>query len=181
MKRLSVALISFLAAVLIIGCGKEDNMRQRWTVEQANDWASSTGWLRGSNFTPSTAINQLEFWQKETFDPATIDRELGFAESIGFNVMRVFLHHKAWLQDKEGFKDRMGQYLAIADKHKIKTMFVFFDDCWNGTSAVGKQPAPKIGIHNSGIGSAVVFSQAAKIAKSDLHSALERSNDTALL
>lgn len=29
-------------------------------------------------------------------------------------------------------------------------MFVFFDDCWNDTAWVGKQPAPKTGVHNSG-------------------------------
>jgi hypothetical protein len=28
-------------------------------------------------------------------------------------------------------------------------MFVFFDDCWNGTSAPGRQPDPEPGIHNS--------------------------------
>jgi len=38
--------------------------------------------------------------------------------------------------------------VTIADKHQIKPIFVFFYDCWNKTSAVGKQPAPKIGIHN---------------------------------
>lgn len=40
-------------------------------------------WYFGANFIPSTAINQLEMWQKETFDPTTIDRELGFARKIG--------------------------------------------------------------------------------------------------
>ena len=112
--------------------------------------SADTTWLRGANFTPSTAINQLEFWQEETFDPETIDRELGWAEEIGFNCMRVYLHHLAWEVDKEGFKDRMGQYLAIADKHNIRTIFVFFDDCWNPTYSAGKQPDPKPGVHNSG-------------------------------
>ena len=40
-------------------------------------------WGFGANFYPSTAINQLEMWQEDTFDPETIDRELGFAEKIG--------------------------------------------------------------------------------------------------
>ncbi|NLN37790.1 MAG: cellulase family glycosylhydrolase, partial [Bacteroidales bacterium] len=93
---------------------------------------------------------QLEFWQEETFDPETIDRELGWAEEIGFNCMRVYLHHVAWEVDKAGFKDRMGQYLAIAHKHNIRTIFVFFDDCWNPTYSAGKQPEPKPGVHNSG-------------------------------
>ena len=122
----------------------------RWTVEQAKAWGEENGWLRGSNFNPSTAINQLETWQAETFDPETIDKELGWAEEIGMNCMRVYLHHVAWQVDKEGFKTRMGKYLTIADEHGIKTIFVFFDDCWNPTYQAGTQPEPKPGVHNSG-------------------------------
>src|SRR4051794_1449394 len=91
-----------------------------WPIEKANEWHKANNWVIGANFIPSTAINQLEMWQKETFDTATINRELGWAESIGFNTMRVFLHSIAWKGDPEGFKERMGQYLAIADRHKIK-------------------------------------------------------------
>lgn len=122
----------------------------RWTAEKANAWYTHKGWLRGCNFIPSTAINQLEMWQAESFDTATINRELGWANSIGLNVMRVFLHHLAWEVDPSGFKNRMEQYLTIANKHHIATVFVFFDDCWNPTYKAGKQPDPKPGIHNSG-------------------------------
>lgn len=122
----------------------------RWTEEQAKAWGAANGWLRGANFNPSTAINQLETWQAETFDPETIDKELGWAEAIGLNCMRVYLHHVAWQVDKEGFKDRMDEYLNIADRHGIKTIFVFFDDCWNPTYQAGTQPEPKPGVHNSG-------------------------------
>jgi hypothetical protein len=64
--------------------------------------------------------------------------------------MRVYLHHLAWKVDSAGFKNRVSEYLAIADKHKIGTIFVFFDDCWNPTYTAGKQPDPKPGVHNSG-------------------------------
>lgn len=125
-------------------------VRDVWTKEQANEWYAKVGWLRGSDFIPSTAINQLEMWQAETFDTATINRELGWAEGIGFNSMRVYLHHLAWEIDSTGFKDRVDQYLTIADSHGISTLFVLFDDCWNPTYQAGKQPDPKPGIHNSG-------------------------------
>ena len=121
-----------------------------WTVEKAKAWYAGHPWIAGANFLPSTAINQLEMWQADSFDSATIDRELGWAEDIGFNAMRVFLHSVAWKQDREGFKSRMDRYLAIADRHKIQTLFVFFDDCWNKVPVAGKQPAPKTGVHNSG-------------------------------
>jgi hypothetical protein len=123
---------------------------RRWPVEKARTWYATHPWISGANFTPSTAINQLEMWQAATFDPAAIDRELGYAEGIGFNTMRVFLHSLAWQQDPAGFKQRLDTYLGLADKHHIQTMFVFFDDCWNKDPKTGLQPAPQTGVHNSG-------------------------------
>ncbi|GAA4314924.1 hypothetical protein GCM10023149_11310 [Mucilaginibacter gynuensis] len=123
---------------------------KRWSIEKANTWYAQHKWINGANFIPSSAINQLEMWQADTFDPTTIDRELGWAEGIGFNTMRVFLHSIAWKEDPQGFKKRVGDYLTIADKHHIQTIFVFFDDCWNATPKAGKQPEPKTGTHNSG-------------------------------
>lgn len=129
---------------------EEQVVSTRWNEAQAQQWGAENGWLRGSNFNPSTAINQLETWQAESFDTASINRELGWAAEIGMNAMRVYLHHVAWNVDKEGFKGRMSTYLDIAEKHGIKTIFVFFDDCWNATYQAGKQPDPKPGVHNSG-------------------------------
>lgn len=121
-----------------------------WTAEKANAWYDEHKWLTGSDYIPNTAINQLEMWQAATFDPATIDKELSWAENIGFNTMRVFLHSIAWEEDHQGFKNRVDSFLMIANKHHIQPMFVFFDDCWNKVPHAGKQPAPKPGIHNSG-------------------------------
>lgn len=157
MKK-SIYLVCLLLLTILASCagsGKESETasketREVWSSEQAEAWYSELDWLRGANFIPSTAINQLEMWQEDSFDPETIDRELGYAESIGFNSMRVYLHHLAWQTDPEGFKKRMEQYLAIADQRGISTMFVFFDDCWNATYQSGEQPDPKPGVHNSG-------------------------------
>lgn len=121
-----------------------------WPAEKANAWYNSHKWLTGADYIPATAINQLEMWQADTFDPETIDRELGWAENIGFNTMRVFLHSVAWKQDPKGFKQRVDRFLSIAEKHHIEPLFVFFDDCWNKAPVAGKQPEPKPGIHNSG-------------------------------
>lgn len=99
---------------------------------------------------PANAINQLEMWQKESFDPKRIDLEFGWAEKLGMNTMRVFLHDLVWQQDPEGFAQRIDTFLGIAQKHKIKPMFVLFDSCWDPNPALGKQRAPRPGIHNSG-------------------------------
>ena len=100
--------------------------RERWSEQQANAWYLQQPWLVGVNYIPANAINQLEMWQAETFDPATIDRELGLAESIGMNTARVFLHDLLWQQDPAGFHTRIDQFLAIAARHRIKVLFVLF-------------------------------------------------------
>ena len=121
-----------------------------WSKEKARQWYNSQPWRVGANFLPSTAINQLEMWQAETFDPVTIDRELSWASNIGMNVMRVYLHDLAWKADPAGFKKRMNDFLGIAAKHGISILFTLLDDCWNPTANTGLQPAPKLGVHNSG-------------------------------
>ncbi len=121
----------------------------RWTEERANAWYAQQPFLAGANFIPSTAGNQLEMWRAETFDPATIDRELGYAQALGFNSMRVFLHDQLWQHDREGLLERMNRYLAIAGRHRIKTIFVLFDSCWDPYPHWGPQPEPRPRTHNS--------------------------------
>lgn len=141
---------SFIIAAFIFTCIAVSAQKPKWTETKAKEWYAKQGWLRGSNFQPSTAINQLEMFQAASFDTAAINKELGWAKDLGFNVMRVYLHHLLWTSDKAGFKKRLDTYLSISSKHGIKTLFVFFDDCWNDTAFVGTQPQPKPGIHNSG-------------------------------
>lgn len=125
-------------------------MINRWSEETAWEWYNGHRWLVGCNFIPSTAINQLEMWQVETFDPSTIERELGWASGLGFNTARVYLHDLVWENDPTGFVQRIGRFLEIASSKGVKPMFVFFDDVWNLEFLPGKQPEPKPGVHNSG-------------------------------
>ncbi len=122
----------------------------RWTEKAANDWYAKQPWLVGSNYIPANAINELEMWQADSFDPQRIDLELGWAESIGLNTMRVFLHDLPWQQDAEGFRKRIDTFLQIAAKHHIKPLFVLFDSCWDANPQLGKQRDPRPGVHNSG-------------------------------
>jgi len=130
--------------------GSDLTLQGRWSAEKARKWYAQQPWMVGCNFTPSTAINQLEMWQADTFDPETIDRELGWAADIGMNTMRVYLHDLLWQQDSKGFLKRIDKFLSIADRHGIKTMFVLCDSCWNPHPKLGKQPEPKPHVHNSG-------------------------------
>lgn len=141
------------------GCLRAENCRKevimkinanRWSVEKARKWREKTGWAVGCNFLPSTAINQLEMWQEESFDSETMDRELGWAASLGFNTVRVYLHDLVWSIDPVGMLERMDRFLGICDRHGIRMLAVFFDDCHYSEPRLGKQPEPVRGVHNSG-------------------------------
>lgn len=122
----------------------------RWSEARAQAWMKDRPFLAGGNYLPSTAINQLEMWQPETFDPTTIDRELGWAREIGFNCMRVFLHNLPWRDDPKGFLQRVDTFLGIAAKHRVSVLVVFFDSCWDPFPRSGPQRAPRPHVHNSG-------------------------------
>jgi hypothetical protein len=122
----------------------------RWSEKKAADWYRAQPWLVGANYSPASAINQLEMWQADSFDPKRIDTELGWAEAIGMNTMRVFLHDLLWEQDSEGFRRRIDTFLAIAARHNIRPMFVLFDSVWDPHPKLGRQRPPKPGVHNSG-------------------------------
>jgi hypothetical protein len=140
-------------AVLLIAlaqCTAAAGQTSRWTELKANAWYAQQPWLVGSNYVPRSAINQLEMWQDATFDPDQIDREFGWAESLGMNTMRVFLHDLLWQQDAAGFQKRIDRFLTIAAQHHIRPVFVIFDSCWDPLPHLGAQHAPVPGVHNSG-------------------------------
>ena len=94
---------------------KETGQVNRWSREKANKWYAAQPWLVGCNFTPSTAINQLEMWQEPTFDPTAIDRELGWAADLGFNTVRVYLHDLVWNARPYSLKARIERTLELVD------------------------------------------------------------------
>jgi hypothetical protein len=143
---LGAGLLVVCAAVALLARGQE----QRWTTAKANAWYAQQPWPVGSNFVPDDAINQLEMWQARTFDAKEIDRELGWAQGLGMNTMRVFLHDLLWEQDPDGFKRRSDEFLTIAARHHIRPIFVLFDSCWDPYPKLGPQHPPIPGVHNSG-------------------------------
>jgi hypothetical protein len=154
MKRRCLLVLCLLAfCALVLGAllnVAAARAAERWTEQQANAWYRQQPWFVGANYVPANAINELEMWQEATFDPARIDLELGWAEHIGMNTARVFLHDLLWQQDKAGFIRRISTFLAIADKHHILPILVLFDSCWDPDPKLGPQHSPTPGVHNSG-------------------------------
>src|SRR5579864_9142473 len=122
------------AALLVLTAAAQT---PRWTEQKANDWYAQQPWLVGSNYIPKSAINELEMWQDASFDPTGIDTELGWAEGMGMNTMRVFLHDLLWEQDAPGFQKRLDQFLTIAARHHIRPLLVLFDSCWDPRPHLG--------------------------------------------
>ncbi len=147
---LSAYLSAIICLASFILAAPDLQSAERWTPDRAQQWYQQQPWLVGCNYLPSSAINQLEMWQPETFDPETIDRELGWARSLGFTSVRVFLHDLMWQKEGDAFLQRIDQFLGIADKHQIGVMLVIFDGVWDPNPQLGPQRAPKPGVHNSG-------------------------------
>lgn len=140
-----------LATLLAVAPLAHANDGARWTPAEADAWYAKQEWLVGANYTTSNAINQLEMFQAETFDPEAIDRELRWAhEQFGMNTMRVYLHDLLWQQDPQGLIKRVDTFLSIAEKHGIRPMLVLFDSCWDPDPVLGAQHRPIPGVHNSG-------------------------------
>jgi|TARA_A100001015_G_scaffold122092_1_gene135333 hypothetical protein len=150
MKNHFVLLAIF--SLLFIQCQQtlKTPVAERWSEEKAWKWHQENGWMAGTNFNPSTAINQLEFFQEESFDMETIDLELSWSAELGMKMHRVYLHNLLWDQDSLGFINRINAYLETADKYQIKTMLVLLDDVWHPLPKLGKQPDPTPFVHNSG-------------------------------
>ncbi|GAB5558483.1 MAG: cellulase family glycosylhydrolase [Synoicihabitans sp.] len=122
----------------------------RWSEKRINDWYADQPWLVGANYVPRNAINQIEMWQADTFDPEIIEEELGWAAAIGMNTMRVFLHDLVWEEDPDGLIDRIDTFLKICQRYRIRPMVVFFDGVWDPHPYLGPQRPPRAHVHNSG-------------------------------
>ena len=143
-------LFRLLLFTLLIASAMAETSSTKWSESKANEWYQHQPWLVGSNFLPADAVNELEMWQAETFDPQEIDKEFGWAESLGMNTMRVFLDDLVWQQDAAGYQKRIDDFLAIASKHHIRPILVLFDSCWDPHPKLGPQHRPIPGVHNSG-------------------------------
>lgn len=150
MRKIQPLFATSLLIVLAFCANALSQQATRWPEQKANAWYAQQPWLVGSNYIPKSAINQLEMWQEPTFDPAQIEKELTWAEAMGMNTMRVFLHDLLWQQDAPGFQKRLNQFLAIAARHHIRPMLVLFDSCWDPSPRLGPQHPPIPGVHNSG-------------------------------
>ena len=122
----------------------------RWTADAAAGWRQRTGLIIGCNFTPGYAANQIEFWSSDTFDRKAIEAELDLVRSVGFNVIRIYLHDLCFTADARHFLDCIDAVLDAAARRGIGVVPVIFDSVWHPFPVAGRQREPERGVHNAG-------------------------------
>ncbi|MHB9031702.1 MAG: glycoside hydrolase 5 family protein [Anaerolineae bacterium] len=119
----------------------------RWPVEKTAAIAGRAAAVRGCNYIPRHCVNTTAMWQE--LDEREVDQELGWAAGLGLNSVRVFVQYLVYEHDPDALLERMHRFLDIAASHGISTMWVLLDDCWGSEPALGPQPEPIPGVHNS--------------------------------
>ena len=109
----------FVASTASIAAAAEDGPKMPF-----GDFA----WMHGANYTPSYAATDVQTWLK--YDHQTVDRELGYAERIGLNCVRVFLQSLVWEHDRVLFMKNFEDFVSTADAHGLKVMPIVFDSCF---------------------------------------------------
>jgi len=133
-----------LPVLLFFSCMPHSNAQdstQRWTEKRAWDWYNKQSWYCGFNYIPAYAINYTAMWDKTTFDPIAIDKELALAQQSGMNVLRAVLQFAVYEDDPAYFLKTLDAFMAICNKHHIKFVPALFDDC-----VFGLEHDPKLGI-----------------------------------
>ena len=138
MRHLSVT----IAAIII---GVMSAFAQIWSKEKANAWAADAPWYCGVNYIPANAINYTAMWDPCSFSPEVIDKEMAQMEALGLNCARVVMQYAVYADNPGLFLKTLDTFLGICDKHGVKVMPIFFDDCTFGANTdpvTGPQPEP---------------------------------------
>lgn len=139
-QRLLICLcVSFLTSFSSFAQGKV------WSVEKARKWAEKKTWYCGVNYIPANAINYTAMWDKTSFSPDVIDREMQLMKELGMNCARVVMQYAVYEDDPAYFLRTLDTFLGICDKYGVQVMPIFFDDCAFGVNTdpvVGQQPEP---------------------------------------
>lgn len=152
MRRHIFLLAAIVAAAVSCagqGTASDREPNGRWTAERANAWYEGQEWPVGCDYVPAYAGNQLQMWHSATWNPQEIDKELGWAVDMGFNTVRIFLHHKLWEAERDEFFKHLDEFLSIADRHGISSLVTLFTNGGSEDRYIGEDIKPAKGIHNS--------------------------------
>lgn len=83
--------------------------------------------IRGFNYTPSSAYNDIAFWRD--YDRTQVERELDFAKRLNLNEARVFLSYVVYEREPRAFLERVRHFVRAAHARGMGTMLVVWDQC----------------------------------------------------
>jgi len=102
---------------------------------KAPNWCSNDfSWVRGANYVPSYAATDVELWLH--YDHNAIDCELGYAERIGLNAVRIFLQSLVYHHAPKRFLRNFEDFVSTAAAHGLKVMPVLFDSCFGAAPSI---------------------------------------------
>ncbi|WP_254663219.1 hypothetical protein [Haladaptatus sp. W1] len=87
--------------------------------------------VRGAIYIPTRAFNRYQMWHE--YDPAIIERDLGYAASLNLNAIRTWLSYEFWLEDRTAHEERLEHFLETADSYGIEVLLGLFD-------SIGEEP-----------------------------------------
>lgn len=81
-------------------------------------------YLRGFNYTQSDAWTDTDFWEK--YNHEIIDRDMGYAERLKLNSVRVFLTYSSYRKNPGQFLANVKDFVQTAWKHGISTTPIIY-------------------------------------------------------
>ncbi|WP_232820592.1 glycoside hydrolase 5 family protein [Halorussus litoreus] len=87
--------------------------------------------VRGALYVPARAWNTFQMWHD--YDPAVIERDLGYADSVEVNAIRTWVSFEQYERDSAALERAVDHFLATADDYGIEVLFGLFE-------SVGQEP-----------------------------------------
>jgi hypothetical protein len=80
--------------------------------------------IRGANYRGAGAANTTDYWLH--YGAAETERDLGYADRLQLNQLRVFVNHASW-QDPAGFRKNLVDLVRACNHHHIGLMITVGD------------------------------------------------------
>lgn len=90
--------------------------------------------ITGAIYIPYEAYNAPQFWKG--FDARETDRDLGYAQKIHLNALRVWASYEYWKMAPAKFQANFDRFLAVAKRHDIRILVSLFEED-------GQEPTPE--------------------------------------
>ena len=78
--------------------------------------------IRGANYRGANAADTTDYWHH--YDPKETERDLGYADRLQLNQIRIFVNYAGWSDDQAKFRKNLVDLAQACERHKIGLMVV---------------------------------------------------------